>query len=246
MTEGSADDPGTLNHSRVLPPLVSQQGPDDRDEFDEAAVDWAAVRERQAARSGILDSCCDLLSLAAGDDVLELGCGPGYYTERLARRVAPGRVYALDARRDALRYLRATAGDSPEDGAGDWLAEGGAADSLSHVRPLVGDAGSLPLRFADPTAVLAAFVLHHVEAPRRVVEAVAAAVPPGSPLLVVEYDPATDGEFGPTVERRIPRRHIREWLEGTGFAVDREEDFPEEKYAVLARRTTTDSAGGGR
>jgi len=68
-------------------------------------VDWAEVYDRQAARSVPVSRHCDILSVGSGDDILELGCGPGSTTEQLASRVTPGVVYALDRRPGALRYL---------------------------------------------------------------------------------------------------------------------------------------------
>lgn len=187
-------------------------------------VDWAEVYDRQAARSVPVSRYCDILGVGSGDDVLELGCGPGYTTEQLASRVAPGVVYALDRRPGALRYLVGQHDDRT----------GG-----ENVRPVVGDAESLPFEFVAPTPTLAAFVLHHVAAPGRAIAATATALPPSSPLLVVEYHPDEPGDVGPPTEHRIAPARVETWLSGAGFALEVTTSLPGEKYALLSRREPT-------
>ena len=47
------------------------------------------------------------LELRSGDVVADLGCGPGYFTLRLARAVGPtGKVYAVDIDAEILDYVK--------------------------------------------------------------------------------------------------------------------------------------------
>jgi len=49
----------------------------------------------------------DLLELDAGDVVLDVGCGSGFYSRRLAERIGPGgRVLAIDVAQTSLDELR--------------------------------------------------------------------------------------------------------------------------------------------
>jgi SAM-dependent methyltransferase len=50
--------------------------------------------------------------LAAGTNVLDVGCGPGTITVDIARLVAPGRVRGIDAAADVIADARASAGES--------------------------------------------------------------------------------------------------------------------------------------
>ena len=49
-----------------------------------------------------------LALLRPGQDVLDVGCGPGTLTIETARRVLPGRVVGLDVNREALASARET------------------------------------------------------------------------------------------------------------------------------------------
>lgn len=191
----------------------------DHGDFDKEMhdADWAEIYEHQAASGDLVACMCDLLELEAGDHVLEIGSGPGYTSARLAERVAPGVVYALDRQSAALRYLLEAA---PE--------------TTAHVRPLVGDAATLPVCLSQPTPTLASRILHHVPAPEIAIEEVAAAVPRTSPFLVVEYYP--DADEGPPEDHRIAPGRMREWLSQTGFTLDEGLDVSEATYALLARR----------
>jgi SAM-dependent methyltransferase len=51
--------------------------------------------------------------LAPGDDLLDVGCGPGTITCDLARAVAPGRVVGVDAAPAVVAEARARAADVP-------------------------------------------------------------------------------------------------------------------------------------
>jgi SAM-dependent methyltransferase len=197
------------------------------DDFGDDADD--EFYERQAARGGLVDDLCDVLGLGAGDDVLEVGCGPGYTSLRLAARVAPGRVYAVDRQPAALQYLLATA-------AGATDAQSPVGGDFEAVCPVVGDAESLPVCLSQPTAAVAAFVLHHVDAPARAVASVADSLPAGSSFLVAEYHPDAAGEVGPPTDHRIHPDRVRSWLADAGFDVEADHSLAEEAYAVLARR----------
>ena len=52
----------------------------------------------------------DILGIAAGKSVADIGAGSGWFTVRAARRVMPaGLVYAVDINPEAIRYIQARA-----------------------------------------------------------------------------------------------------------------------------------------
>lgn len=66
------------------------------DFFDRLADEWDREHERIDETLVRLDSLAPMLGLAAGHDLLEVGCGTGQVTGWLVRRVRPGRVTAID------------------------------------------------------------------------------------------------------------------------------------------------------
>lgn len=188
-----------------------------------ADADWDEVYDRQAARGDLVPDVAEALDLTAGDAVIDLGSGPGYTAMSLADRVSPGPVYAVDRRIGALRFLVTRK-----------------AKATGTVHPVLSDVEALGLRPDEPTAVVLAFVLHHVDSPTVALIDVGRCLPAGSPLLVVEYDPGAPGDVGPPPDHRIGQATVVDWLGAAGFDVGWHRTWPEEKYAVLARRANAE------
>ncbi|BAS26307.1 class I SAM-dependent methyltransferase [Limnochorda pilosa] len=187
-------------------------------------VDWDEVFRRQVLRSAEVERWLDALALRADGTVADVGSGPGYVTLRAAARLGPGGcVFAVDRREEALAYLRHK------------LAEDGQAGERGRVETVVSDAESFTL----PQAVDAALVthmLHHTDQPRRVLDAVLAALAPGGLAVVAEFDPEAPGEVGPPPAERIPRPELETWLREAGFELQGEVPSGVEQYALLVRR----------
>lgn len=61
--------------------------------FDNQACKWD---EEQARYRPPVENLLNALQLSPGEDVLEIGCGSGWLLESVGRRIAPGRLFALD------------------------------------------------------------------------------------------------------------------------------------------------------
>ncbi|SDM73480.1 class I SAM-dependent methyltransferase [Actinomyces ruminicola] len=117
-----------------------------------------AVLDNHSRRS-VQDSAAYLLPhLRAGQDLLDVGCGPATITADLAQAVAPGRVVGLDPDPAALEAARATLAAREQGG----TADGAAAGS---VELFAGDVLSLPFDDASFDVVHAHQVLQHVADP---------------------------------------------------------------------------------
>ena len=73
---------------------------DRKDFFNAQAGLWD---ESQAQYRPDPDKLLASLGVHRGEDVLEIGCGSGWLLESLARKIAPGRLYALDFSGEMLR-----------------------------------------------------------------------------------------------------------------------------------------------
>jgi len=75
-----------------------------KDYFDKQANAWD---ENQFLYRPHPEELLNALRLRPGEDVLEIGCGSGWLMESLARRIAPGRLFALDFSGEMLRQATA-------------------------------------------------------------------------------------------------------------------------------------------
>lgn len=173
------------------------------------------VWDRQGRRAPLADLWWRLAEVRPGLRVVDVGCGPGFFTLDLARRVGPqGDVLAVDLRPESLAYLRSR-------------------DAPAHVRTLVWDVEAAPLPESGFDLALLTDVLHHAEDPAAALRALRGAA---ARLLVAEFDPEGEGAMGPPLAERIPREKMEAMLAEAGWRVLRAEKEPFEHYALVAER----------
>jgi SAM-dependent methyltransferase len=147
------------------PPLVDV-GAFDRIEGPGAADDLVTWMAHQ--RRGGADAAVDALGLAAGDRVLDLGCGPGVDLAALAARVGPsGLAVGLDRSPAMAAAARAT---------------------TSSAVVVVGDGQVLPFGSSAFAGAWARAVLIHTPSPAAAVAELARVVRPGGPIVLSEPD----------------------------------------------------------
>ncbi|GAB4266906.1 MAG: class I SAM-dependent methyltransferase [Deferrisomatales bacterium] len=163
--------------------------------------DWRKFLSPERRRRQPPEALLDRLGSSPGP-VLEVGCGPGFWTLPLADRAGGGGwVAAVDPSRPMLRVLRERAGDRP-------------------VVPVLARGGALPFRRAAFGRAFAVNVLHEVDDPAAVVADTLRCVGPEGDLVVVDFE-ARPSPFGPPVERRIPAQRMARWLERAAARVER-------------------------
>jgi ubiquinone/menaquinone biosynthesis C-methylase UbiE len=112
-----------------------------------------------------------ILAPQAGERVLEIGPGTGYYTLDMAEWVGPqGRVEIFDLQREFLDHVMRRAG------------EGG----LSNVVPAQGDATALPYEDGSVDAVVLTAVLGEIPDPVAALREIGRVLRPGGRLIVGE------------------------------------------------------------
>jgi len=173
----------------------------ERDRWDRAAGDYEALLGR--ATRQFVDPLLDLAAVGAGTAVLDAGCGPGDLAIAAARRGAT--VVAADLSARMLERLRERA---PE------------------IATLHVDGTALPLGDGAVDAVVAGFLLNHVDDARATLAELRRVLRPGGRLaatiwdvperarhngLIFEAVAATLGALPATEDA------LRELLEGAGF-----------------------------
>ncbi|MEE8449898.1 MAG: methyltransferase domain-containing protein [Thermodesulfobacteriota bacterium] len=109
--------------------------------------------------------------IRVGDHVLELGPGPGFFTGHLAKKVAPGLVYALDVQTGMIAKAKMRL--EPE--------------GLANVRFAVGDAECLPLNPGAVDKVFAYQVLEEVADLNSAISEIKRVLRPKGTLAIIQY-----------------------------------------------------------
>jgi ubiquinone/menaquinone biosynthesis C-methylase UbiE len=113
----------------------------------------------------------DILGIAAGKNVADIGAGSGWFTVRAARRVgAGGVVYAVDINPEAIRHI----------------GERAQKEQLQNVKTILGkpDDPLLPARSVD--AVLLLKTYHEVAQPVELLRTLRGALRPGAKVGVID------------------------------------------------------------
>lgn len=165
-----------------------------------------------AERAGILlleqrdaleqpETTLDLMQLEDGDLVADLGCGNGYYTLRLAERIAPhGHVFAVDIQQGMLDQLEAR------------MDEAG----VRNVYPILGayDDPYLPRGKID--WLMLVDVYHEFSDPEAMLAKIRECLAPEGRVALLEYraeqDPATIGFPIPRDHKMTVDEVLSEWI----------------------------------
>lgn len=190
---------------------------------DLSHLSWEEVYARQAKRLHLVGEWLDALDLKPGDQVLEVGAGPGYISLILADRVGTdGLVYAVDRSAEALAYL----GRLQEE------------RSIRHVKRIVADAATVGPADVQPNSALITMVLHHADDPEAILRNVARLLPAGALAVIGEFDPEGPGEHGPPRDHRLRPEQVQAWGKDAGFSVLDCRNQTPEHYMLRLRRAS--------
>jgi SAM-dependent methyltransferase len=181
-------------------------------------ADWLDRPEREAREQP--ERVLDLLKIAPGSTVADLGAGTGYFTVRMARRVGPtGEVLATELQPEMLRLL-----DSRLQ-----------RERITNVRLIRGTEhqAKLPERCCD--LVLLVDVYHELGDPPGVMAGVRRALKPTGRLVLVEYK-GEDPTIAIKPEHKMTLPQIKKELQPLGFAfVESHEGLPDQRVVVFTR-----------
>jgi SAM-dependent methyltransferase len=150
-----------------------------------------------------IDRVMDILGIAPGKGVADIGAGSGWFTVRAARRVGPsGTVYAVDINPEAIRYL-------------DRRVQ---KESVPSVKTILSkpDDPMLPKEAVD--AVLLLKTYHEVADPVALLEHVRPALRPGARLGIIDRN-------GNGTNHGVSREVVIKEAETAGYRLVRSYDF---------------------
>ncbi len=152
-----------------------------------------------------------------GHTVLELGCGPGFWTLPLADIVGPsGKVWALDVSQEMLDVL---VDQQPP----------------AQVAPVLGELPAIDLQPSDVDFIWAAFVYHEVEGNGLAAEMLRVTRPDGQ-IAVLEWRPDGASESKPPGDHCVWPDQVKQALEQAGFSQVAEVWRDEDAYLITARK----------
>jgi len=161
------------------------------------------------------------IPLDDGQTVADIGCGPGYFTLALARRLTRGHVHAFDVQAPMLQAAR-------ENVAGSGLTNVTVAESQELELPTPDD--SLDGAFI-------AFALHEIDGPLpNYFAMLGRKLKAGGWIAVLDWKQEEMDE-GPPLNDRLSEDEVRESGEAGGLDFSHLADLNSKQYIVLFRMT---------
>jgi ubiquinone/menaquinone biosynthesis C-methylase UbiE len=165
------------------------------------------------------DLIMDVMGIADGSVVADIGAGSGWFTIRLARRVGPqGLVYAEDVQQEMITALSRRA----------------SREGFKHVTPVLGTINDPKLRAQSLDAALMVDSFHEVDAADRVamLSNLGKALKPQGRLGIVDFRLDGTGP-GPAPEERVSPDVVIDAAHKAGLKLIRQEPFLEYQYFLI-------------
>ena len=161
----------------------------------------------------------DVLHVADGSKVADIGAGAGWFTIRLARRVGPnGAVYSQDVQREMLEATRRRV----------------SREGLRNVQTRLGSGSDPNLPVAGLDAIVVVDAYQEVEDRVTFLKNLARALKPNGLVGVVNWKPGRGGP-GPPENARVDKASVTADVGAAGLRIVDEETLPYQYMLVLAK-----------
>ena len=159
----------------------------------------------------------DVLGIADGSIVADIGAGAGWFTIRLARRVGPnGVVYAEDVQPEMLAAIQRRVN----------------AEGLVNVKPILGKGSDPQLPKSALDAALMVDAYHEIDDRVPLLRNLAKALRPGGRIGVVNFKLEGSGP-GPPMEERISHETVVNDAKNAGLRLLSQETFLPYQYFLI-------------
>jgi SAM-dependent methyltransferase len=179
-------------------------------------ADWLDRPNRDAVQRP--QHVLDVLGIHEGQTVADIGCGSGYFTVELAKRVGPrGHVIATDLQQEML----------------DLLKKKLVAANIGNVTSKLTTPEDAKLPRGEIDVVLMVDVYHELPNPPATLAQIKRALAPGGKLALVEYR-AEDPKVAIKPEHKMTLVQLQRELGANGFSiVVSDESLPEQRIVTF-------------
>lgn len=184
---------------------------------------WLERPDRQ--REERTDLLVDNLPLTRNSVVADIGAGTGYFSFRIAERVAGGEVLAVDIQQEMLDIIESR-------------KAGGAPGNVTTIRGTERDP-RLPEAAVDLILMVDAY--HEFSYPREMSQAMVKALRPGGYLVLIEYRAEDPAVAIKPLHKMTAAQAIAE-MQAVGFEWERTEDFLPQQHFLVFRRPLASNA----
>ena len=190
----------TATAEEALPaPLTHYQGREIAVTMHYEGAPWLTRESRQ--REEDCSTLLKALQIKPGQSVCDLGCGNGFYTLMLARRVgSKGQVYAVDIQNEMLHLL----------------SERAKAADLANIKPVLGTRVDPHLPEHALDLVLLVDVYHELSNPEEMLKAIRVALKPHGRLVLGEFR-LEDPNVPIKLLHKMSKEQILKEIPPTGF-----------------------------
>ncbi len=169
------------------------------------------------------ENVIDSWDVRPGERIADFGCGPGFFSIPLGRRVGPsGKVYAMDIRTEALEATRAKI-------------------KLYHffnietVRADLESPSGSTLREMSVDKVLIANILFQAENKKILIEEAFRILRPGGSVILIEWDEAQIAG-SPSMDHKVGKSEAKELLKNAGFTEFKDFSAGSHHYGLIYKK----------
>jgi ubiquinone/menaquinone biosynthesis C-methylase UbiE len=182
-------------------------------------ADWLVRPEREAEEAP--EAALDVIGIARGATVADIGAGAGYFTWRLAVRVGPkGKVYANDIQPEMLDLLRRNV----------------SAHHLNNIETVLGAVDDPKLPAASIDLALLVDVYHEFTEPEKMLRGIRASLKPDGRMVLVEYR-KEDPSVPIRPEHKMSVAEVRAEVEPEGFRFEKTLETLPRQHIIIFRKS---------
>ena len=182
-------------------------------------ADWLERSEREIEE--LPETALDKIGIKPGMVVADVGAGVGYFSIRIAKRVAPtGKILAVDVQPEMLAILKDRA----------------AKAKLTNIQPILGSESDPHLPTESCDLILMVDVYHELSQPQRMLQKLKHALKSDGLLVLLEYR-KEDPHIPIRSEHKMSVQEAKAEVEAEGFKMaETLSDLPRQHIFIFRKR----------